>query len=150
MKKLALFSLALWLLTIGVLGYFFIRGSTQTSSDNRQAVLLSPAEKNMVLGEMRTILKAVDGVINALPDKNLATASAAARSAGMSMAVDASPGLIAKLPIQFKALGMSLHKDFDDLASGIEKGIPERQIIQHLGKITNKCIACHSAYRFSE
>lgn len=147
MKNFTKIVFALWIITVGVLGYFFIKGSTQMSSDNRLAVLLSPHEKDLVLGEMRTILAAVNGVLNALAESDMKKASVAAKSAGMAMAVDTTPGLMAKLPLEFKNLGMSLHGDFDQLAGDIEKGITQQQVLQRLGAITNKCIACHAVYR---
>lgn len=147
MNTLAKASIALWIATIVVFGYFFLKGATGKSTDNRTAVLLSPQEKDMVLGEMRTILSAINGVLNALAKEDMAKASTAAKSAGMAMAVDATPGLMAKLPMEFKSMGMSLHEDFDTLASDIEKGMTERQVIQRLGTITNKCVACHAGYR---
>lgn len=147
MNTLAKASIALWIATVVVFGYFFLKGTTGKSTDNRTAVLLSPQEKDMVLGEMRTILTAVNGVLNALAEEDMKKASTAAKSAGMAMAIDATPGLMAKLPMEFKNLGMSLHGDFDTLASDIEKGMTERQIIQRMGTITNKCVACHDVYR---
>lgn len=147
MKKLIILSLVLWVATIGTFAFFFIKGRTSISTDNRKAVILDPQEKDMVLGEMRTILTAINGVLKALPNQDLSGASKAAKSAGMAMAVDASPVFMAKLPIEFKSLGMSLHADFDTLAADIDKGMTEKQIVERLGAITNKCIACHSSYR---
>jgi hypothetical protein len=93
---------ALWVVTIGVFGYFFVSGATQKSTDNRTAVLVSPAESDLILGETRTMLGAVSGVLNALGEGDMKKASAAARSAGMGMAVDTTPGLMAKLPLEFR------------------------------------------------
>lgn len=147
MKTFTTIVFALWVVTIGVFGYFFVTGSTQKSADNRMTVLLSPPERDMVLGEMRSMLAAVGGVLNALGEGDMQKASAAARSAGMSMAVDTTPVLMAKLPLEFKNLGMSVHGDFDLLAADIDKGLTQQQVVQRLGATTSKCIACHSAYR---
>ena len=45
------------------------------------------------------------------------------------MAVDASPLLMVKLPLEFKMLGMSLHEDFDKLSADTQDGINKDQII---------------------
>ena len=147
MKIFTTIVFALWIVTIGVFGYFFITGSTEQGTDNRTAVLLSPSESDLILGEMRTMLTAVSGVLNALGEDDMKRASAAARSAGMAMAVDTTPVLMAKLPLAFKSLGMSVHGDFDLLAADIDKGLPQQQVVQRLGVTTTKCVACHSAYR---
>ncbi len=148
MNKLAKSAIALWIITIGAFGYFFIKGSTQLSTDNRMAIQLNSVEKDLVLGEMRTLLTAINGVLIALGQDDMKKASVSAKSAGMAMAVDVNPVLMAKLPIEFKKLGMSLHSDFDYLSSAIDNGLPAKQIIQKMGEMTNKCIACHSTYRF--
>ena len=147
MKVFTTIVFALWIVTIAVLGYFFVTGSTEPSTDNRTAVLLTAPETDMVLGEMRTMLTAVSGVLVAVGEDDMKKASAAAKSAGMAMAVDATPGLMAKLPLEFKNLGMSVHGDFDLLAADIEKGLTQQQVVERLGATTTKCVACHSAYR---
>ena len=147
MKSFTAIVFGLWVVTIAVFGYFFVTGSTQQSTDNRTAVLLSPPESDLILGEMRTMLAAVSGVLNALGEGDTKKASAAARSAGMAMAVDTTPVLMAKLPLEFKNLGMSVHGDFDLLAADIDNGLTPQQIVQRLGATTTKCVACHAAYR---
>lgn len=148
MKKLFIASLVLWILTVGFLAFKFIKGSTTPSSDNRLAVNLTPSEKDMVLGEMRSMLTAVNGVLRAAATKDWQQAKTAALGAGKAMAVDATPGLMGKLPMEFKTLGMSVHDDFDSLAEDLVKGMTESQVFERLGAITNKCIACHASYRF--
>ena len=147
MKTFTTIVFALWVVTIGVFGYFFVTGSTQKSTDNRTAILLTPAETDLILDEMRTMLTAVSGVLNALGEDDMKEAGAAAASAGMAMAVDTTPVLMAKLPLEFKNLGMSVHGDFDLLAADIDKGMTQQQVVQRLGVTTTKCVACHSAYR---
>ena len=147
MKTFTRIVLALWIITIGVFGYFFVTGSTEKSTDNRKAVLLSPPERDLILGEMRTMLTVVSGVLTAIGEGDTKKASAAARSAGMAMAVDTTPLLMAKLPLEFKSLGMSVHGDFDLLAADIDTGLTQQQVVQRLGATTTKCVACHSVYR---
>ena len=105
-NKLGLLSLGLWILTIGVFAFFFVKGTTSIGTDQRRSVNLSPVEKDLVLGEMRSMLKAVNGLLGALSENDMKRAAEEAASAGMAMAVDASPILMAKLPLDFKELGM--------------------------------------------
>jgi hypothetical protein len=146
-NRLGLVSLALWVLTIGVFAFFFVRGTTSVSTDQRRSVNLSPVEKDLVLGEMRTMLKAINGMLGALSDGDMNKAAEAATSAGMTMAVDTSPILMAKLPLDFKELGMGTHKAFDDLSSEIKKGATLPQVLVKMHQITNRCIACHETNR---
>lgn len=146
-NRLGLVSLALWVLTVGVFAFFFVRGTTSVSTDQRRSVNLSPVEKDLVLGEMRTMLKAINGMLGALSDGDMNKAAEAATSAGMAMAVDTSPILMAKLPLDFKELGMGTHQAFDDLSSEIKKGATVPQVLVKMHQITNRCIACHETNR---
>jgi len=39
-KKIALGALSLWIITIGIAGYFFVKGTGKTGDDGRLAVAL--------------------------------------------------------------------------------------------------------------
>lgn len=149
-KKLFFGSMVLWLVVIGVFVKFFISGSTSISTDNRKAVHLAPNEKDVVLGEMRTVLQALNGTLKALGNGDFKVAAIEAKKAGAGMAVDINPVVMAKLPLEFKKLGMSMHDDFDKYSQDLANGMTEKQALQRMGEITNKCIACHATYRLAE
>jgi hypothetical protein len=146
-------TLGLWILTIGVAGWFFVQGWTTESTDGRTQIVLAPAERDLILGEMRLLLKAVHGVVTGLAGQDQAEGRTqmeqAARSAGMHMAEDVNPALMAKLPLPFKQMGMSIHKDMDALADAIANKETSQQILQRLSSMTARCTACHDMYRFS-
>ncbi len=148
-KKLFIVSILLWVITLGIFAKFFISGSTSKSSDQRVAIHLAPTEKDIVLGEMRTVLAAVNGSIKALSKGDFKETSIAAKKAGMAMAVDINPALMAKLPLEFKKFGMSMHGDFDKFSTDLDKGMNEKEALQRLGEITNKCVTCHANYRLT-
>lgn len=146
-KKLFFSALGLWIVTLGVFAFMFVKGNTKLSTDNRRSIQLAPAEKDVVLGEMRQVLQALNGTLKALGEDNFKEASIAASKAGKGMAVDINPVIMAKLPLEFKNLGMSMHGDFDQLSVDLSAGLDGKKAIQRLGVITNKCIACHATYR---
>lgn len=113
----------------------------------RLAIQLPPAERDRVLGEMRTMLGSVQGVVQGVQAHDAKQAAAAARASGMGAAVDLSPGLMARLPLDFKNLGMSVHKRFDDLAQAAEKGASDDQLLNALGQQLAACVGCHASYR---
>lgn len=141
----------LWILTITVLGWFFIKGWTAEGSDGRTEILLAAAERDQILAEMRVLLKAVDGIVRGLgeskPDSKQMEETA--RAVGMHMAADTEPAIMAKLPLPFKQMGMSIHKDMDVLADAIVRDETAQQILQRLSSMTARCTACHDMYRFS-
>jgi hypothetical protein len=145
--------LGLWIVTIGVAGWFFVQGWTKESTDGRTAIVLAPGERDLILSEMRMLLKAIHGVVVGLAGQDQEAGGTqmeqAARSAGMGMAEDVNPALMAKLPLPFKQMGMSIHQDMDALADAIAKKETPQQILQRLSNMTARCTTCHDLYRFS-
>ncbi|MEP6935626.1 MAG: hypothetical protein ABI988_17085 [Nitrospirota bacterium] len=146
-------ALGLWIVTIGVAGWFFVQGWTTEGTDGRMQIGLAPAERDLILGEMRMLLKAVHGVVTGLAgqdqEADRTQMEQAARSAGMGMAADVNPALLAKLPLPFKQMGMSIHKDMDALADAIVNKETPQQILQRLSNMTARCTTCHDLYRFA-
>jgi cytochrome c556 len=142
----------LWIVTIGVAGWFFVQGWTAESRDGRTQIVLTSTERDLILGEMRMLLKAVHGVVTGLAGQDQAAdrtqIEQAARSAGMHMAEDVNPALMAKLPLPFKQMGMSIHQDMDALADAIVNKETPQQILQRLSNMTARCTVCHDMYRF--
>ena len=143
----------LWIVTIVVAGWFFVQGWTTEGTDGRTQIVLAPAERDLILSEMRMLLKAVHGVVAGLAgqgqEADRAQMEQAARSAGMHMAEDVNPALMAKLPLPFKQMGMSIHKDMDALADAVIQKETSQQLLQRLSNMTVRCTACHDMYRFS-
>ena len=148
-RTFCLGAIVLWVVTLAAAGWFFVKGRTATGIDGRTEILLAPAERDQILAEMRQLLKAVDGVVRGLgelqPDRQ--AMESAARAAGMKMAADVEPAIMVKLPLPFKQLGMSIHKDMDALAEAIVQNETPQQILQRLSSMTARCTACHDMYR---
>lgn len=146
-------TLGLWIVTIGVAGWFFVQGWTAQGTDGRAQIVLAPIERDLILGEMRMLLKAVHGLVTGLAGRDQEAdrrqMEQAARSAGMHMAEDVNPALMAKLPLPFKQMGMSIHQDMDALADAIVQKETQQQILQRLSSMTARCTTCHEMYRFS-
>lgn len=135
------------MITIATLGYFFVYGWTTTGADKRIVVQLAPAERDLVLTEMRQMLTSVHGLIDAAARGDPKAMEQAARDSGMAMAADVNPMLMAKLPLEFKQLGMSVHEDFDKLSVKLAAGLDHTIVLQELSAITGRCVACHAMYR---
>lgn len=150
-RKLCLAAIILWLVTLTAAGWLFVKGWTAKGSDGRTEILLASAERDQVLAEMRQLMKAVDGIIRGLgePEPDVKQIEEAARGAGMNMAADTEPAIMAKLPLPFKQLGMSIHKDMDALADAVAQNETPQQILGRLSSMTARCTACHDMYRFT-
>jgi hypothetical protein len=146
-RILPVIAIALWLVTAAVAAVFFVRGQTQITPDGRTAILLAPAERDLVLGEMRGVLASVQGVIEAVNAGDTKRVAKAARDSGMAAAADVSPVLMAKLPLDFKELGLGMHRRFDELAAAAESGASREQVLGALGAQLSTCVGCHAGYR---
>lgn len=142
--------IGLLLLTIvGLVLKFVILGKTETAVDGRVAIILEPAERAMVLNEMRQFLSGIQGMLDAADRGDAAAIAKIARPLGMAAAQGVPAGLAAKLPLEFKALGHSVHGDFDRIAMDAEAMNDVRLSLRQLGDTMKKCVACHATYQIA-
>jgi hypothetical protein len=148
---LAKIALVLWLITIGIFGWFVYNGQViHSPNSSRTVVLLNSAEREYVLAEMRGMLSSVQKIILGVANDDRAAIAKAASAAGMSVAADDNPSLLAKLPMELKTLGFSAHKDMDALAAAANNGASYGEILNMLGSSMAKCVACHQAWQLSD
>lgn len=126
---------------------FMVVGSVVPATDGREAIVLEPAERDLVLGEMRMFLSGVQKITQALTEEDMKTVVKAARELGAA-AQQAVPGsLMGKLPLAFKKLGFDTHSKFDALALDAEELGDPQHTLQQLSGLMNNCVACHSVYQ---
>jgi hypothetical protein len=146
-NKLARIALPLWVVTVCVFGWFFIRGSTAAGTDGRTAVVLKPGERDLVLLEMRGLLSATQQILEGANQGDITRITKAAHGAGMAAAADVNPTLMMMLPIEFKQLAMSLHRNMDEIAKAAEAGKPVPELLKMTSDAMTQCVACHSAWQ---
>lgn len=136
------------ILAIVAMGYkFMVVGSVVPATDGREAIVLEPAERDLVLSEMRMFLASVQRITQAATAEDMVAAAKAAREVGLA-AQQAVPGsLMGKLPLAFKKLGFDTHSKFDALALDAEQLGDPKHALQQLSTLMNNCVACHSAYQ---
>lgn len=146
-RTLSLIAIALWAATVVVVVTLFVRGQTTPSTDGRKAIVLTAQEHDLVLMEMRGMLQSVQGVVNGLAGNDMAAVAKAARASGMAAAADTTPALMAKLPLEFKQLGLSVHQGWDGMAQLAEHGASADEILTRLDAQLSSCVGCHAGYR---
>jgi len=148
MCRLCWVLVAVLLVSTGTLvGKFIIVGETQPASDGRTAIVLEPAERDLILAEMRAFLASVQGVMMSANAEDMQTLVEAARKSGMPAADQVPVALVGKLPLAFKKLGFDTHKRFDQMALDAEQLGDREHALEQLGELMNNCIACHEQYR---
>ncbi|MCP5075540.1 MAG: cytochrome c [Rhodobacteraceae bacterium] len=129
--------------------YTFVVGKTgEVGDDGRTAIMMSADEKELVLGEMRGLLEAVQAVTQGVAENDLAAVSVSAHAVGMSSTGGEPAALIAKLPLEFKKLGMATHQAFDDLGNEASDMGDPKVVLSMLGDVLQNCTSCHAGYRF--
>lgn len=113
----------------------------------RTAVVLQASERNLVLSEMRGLLAATQGIVEGVTQGDAQRISKAARSGGMAAAADVNPALMAKLPLEFKQFGLSLHRDMDEIAKAADGGKPMPELLKMTSDVLTKCVACHAGWQ---
>ena len=136
------------IIAIVAMGYkFMFVGSVVPSTDGRQALVLEPAERDLVLMEMRMFLDSVQRITQAVTKEDMQAAIKAAREVGAA-AQEAVPGtLMGKLPMAFKKLGFDTHTKFDVLALDAEQLGDPKHTLEQLSTLMNNCVACHATYQ---
>ncbi|MHA1128189.1 MAG: hypothetical protein ACTSRN_04460 [Alphaproteobacteria bacterium] len=136
-------------LFIAVMGYkFIVVGSVAESDDGRTAIIMTPAERDMILGEMRTFLEGVQTIVEAIAEDDMETVASTATSIGMAATGGEPAALIAKLPLEFKTLGFGTHGAFDELAMEATDMGNSKIVLAKLGDLMLRCTSCHASYRF--
>lgn len=140
------------LLLIGAVAfgaYTLIFGKTaEVADDGRTAIVMNAGEREMVLGEMRGLLEAVQAITEAVAKGDLALVASSAHAVGMSATGGEPVELIAKLPLEFKKLGMGTHQAFDNLGNEATDMGDSQIVLSMLGSLLERCTSCHAGYRF--
>jgi len=139
---------------LAVLVFFGVIGRATApdaaSSDKRARLPLTVAERDIVLGEMRGLLTSSQAILDAALNNDLPRAALAARAAGMGevehIPLEIRGPLIGKLPLEFKQLGFSVHRDFDQIALDAESLGDRDHTLKQLAQLMRKCVACHASY----
>lgn len=142
-------NLVLFVAVIGLVYVFMISGEVIEGEDQRQAIVLEPAERSFVLAEMRAFLTTVQGITAAISREDMAAVASLAKASGIATTVGTPVTLMKKLPLQFKQLGLGVHRDFDQLALDAEQLSDPGHSLKQLADITAKCVACHATYQFT-
>ncbi|WP_244469202.1 hypothetical protein [Afipia felis] len=136
------------LLIIAAMAYkFIVAGSTERTQDGRIAIILEPAERDLVLREMRGFVEGLQKITEALSKDDMKGVAKAARPMGTSRARDVPLGIMGKLPLEFKKLAFSTHGGFDTIAMDAETLAMPKHTLGQLSEVLRNCAACHSGYQ---
>jgi len=141
-------AVALWLAaSVGAAQEPHAHAGHAPAHDGRAVLELSPGERAMILEEMRMFLGGVQQMTGALARQDMAAAAEAASGLGQKMVHEVPPALRAKLPPEFRQLGFSVHRDFDQMALDAAALKDVGHTLNQLSATLQKCVACHATYQ---
>jgi len=120
---------------------------TASDIDERRVLPVTEMQRNHILTEMRALLAGTQNILSALARDDMAAVARHARPLGTGMAHKGEDHMQAVLPQEFMQLGMSVHKDFDQIAADAESLKNPKHTLKQLSESMNKCVACHDAYQ---
>ena len=115
--------------------------------DKRQVITITESQREHVLEEMRALLSGIQKILTSPSKEDMAEVARHARSLGMSMTHKAEEHLKGALPEEFMQLGMSVHRDFDQIARDAASLKDSKHTLRQLSDSMKKCVACHTTYQ---
>lgn len=115
--------------------------------DKRQVLMITESQRVHILEEMRAMLSGTQRILASLSKEDMTAVSRHAESLGMRMADKAEDHLKGALPKEFMQLGMSVHRDFDQIAMDAASLKDSKHTLRQLSESMNKCVACHASYQ---
>jgi hypothetical protein len=118
-------------------------------ADQRTPIALDENESAFIRREMRGLLESIRDIVEASATGDRVRVAVAARRAGMNgpEATHIPKSLAAKLPGDFKKLGLATHRGFDQIALDAERngsaGVTSKQLVELMGN----CLGCHATWR---
>ena len=143
---LSIISILILIILAGTYKFMF-QGATRSAADGRTAIILQPAERDLVFAEMRAFLTSVQAIIAAANKDDMAEVAKQARAVGKAAQGEVPGALMGKLPMGFKKLGFDTHTRFDQLALDAESLGDKEQALEQLAELMQNCVNCHNAYR---
>lgn len=115
--------------------------------DKRQILEVNAMQRMHILVEMRALLSGTQKILHSLSEENMTAVAQHAQSLGTRMAHKTEGQLNGVLPSEFMQLGMSVHRDFDQIAMDAESLKDPKHTLGQLSKTMKKCVACHATYQ---
>jgi hypothetical protein len=141
-------TIAALVIAIAAMGYkFIVAGSTESANDGRLAITLEPAERGLMLREMREFVVGLQAIADGLARDDMKAVANASRGMGTARAHDVPLTLMGKLPLEFKTLALGLHREFDTIAMDADGIAMPKHTLGQLADALQKCVACHNSYQ---
>ncbi len=145
-KKCSIIIVLLLLIIAGGVLKFLVLGSVTKGEDNRTVILLDAGERNYILGEMRGLLGHMQQLISAISDDNMDEVIKISNTLVEDSSGKTPARIIAKMPLAFKQISLSIHADFKQLQAESKEKRDSKLALKQVSKIMQNCLACHATH----
>lgn len=119
----------------------------QQQSDRRTPIALTAEQRDAVLQDMRTLLTAMQSILDGAARMDVPRIRSAAQAAGTAAMPGADSAMQAQLPDAFRRQGAETRASFDGLAQAVRGFTARDTTLAYLARISQQCVACHAQYR---
>src|SRR5262245_29647763 len=120
------------------------------AKDERKAIALTEPTFLFVLGEMRNLMDALQGVMEAAGKGDWDKAAAAADKSGMKASKATPKEVTAELPDEIKQMSRQMRLAFDAVAETASSKRDAAAVSARLAETILICNTCHHSYRFTQ
>lgn len=124
-----------------------LQHAAATGTDERQVIVLTPTERDVMLAGMRTYLETIQGITAALAENQPDRVAAIAAKSGAKLLQTVSPATAPKLPLGFMSMSFDTHDKFDKLSAKAARTASRGEVLGDLRDILGNCTSCHMSYR---
>ncbi len=118
--------------------------------DIREAVRMSPEERDHVLRRMRANLVSMHRILEATARDDMpAVARLAGAEGSAPFITQEMPSLRGVIPPPWTQLGKLVHAEMGELAKAAERDLPRSELLARLAKVSAGCVSCHNTYRIA-
>ncbi len=123
------------------------QAESPTAKDNRNAIQVSPSERNQVLFEMRDFLHDLFNMHNALANKDMQGVATATKP--MAGLLDRLPAkLRERLPEEFTQMALGMNEALKVMARDAETRGDMSLTESQMAELMTYCSGCHDTFRF--
>ncbi len=118
--------------------------------DQRNLVVLRPGERVLLLKDMRNYLRGVQALNLSLAREDFEGVEQTARALGRIAIYDMKPHMTPSLVPTFRRLAVEVHEGFEQLADTATTTRDSKVLLESLGQLMDRCIACHDTFRVGD
>ena len=119
----------------------------QQQADTRKAIALTAAQQEAILRDHRTMLTAMQSIMEGASRLDVPRIRAAAQAVGTAVMVGYDSETQAQLPEAFRKQNAETRATFDALAEAVRGFTARDTTLAYMSRLSAQCVSCHTQFR---